>query len=52
MRDYTKINVWKAADDLTVAVYQLTWEFPQEEVYSLTRQLRRAAYSVTVNPVK
>jgi len=49
MRDYTKINAWKAADDLTVAIYQLTQVFPHEEVYSLTRQLRRAAYSVPSN---
>ena len=49
MRDYTKINAWKAADDLTVAVYQFTRGFPEKEVYSLTRQLRRAAYSVPSN---
>ena len=49
MRDYTKINAWKAADDLTVAVYELTRNYPREEIYGLTNQLRRAAYSVPGN---
>jgi four helix bundle protein len=49
MRDYTKIEAWKLADDLTVEVYQMTRSFPKEELYSLTNQLRRAAYSVPAN---
>jgi four helix bundle protein len=49
MRDYTKINAWKLADDLTVAVYQCTRSFPREELYGLTSQIRRAAYSVPAN---
>jgi 23S rRNA-intervening sequence protein len=46
MRDYTKIDAWKLADDLTVAIYERTRTFPREEVYGLTSQLRRASYSV------
>lgn len=49
MRDYTKIEAWKLADDLTVAIYEITRAFPKEELYSLTNQLRRAAYSVPAN---
>jgi four helix bundle protein len=49
MRDYTKIEAWKLADDLTVAVYGRTQSFPKEEVYGLTSQLRRASYSVPAN---
>jgi four helix bundle protein len=37
------------ADDMTVAVYKATREFPREEIYGLTSQLRRAAYSVAAN---
>jgi hypothetical protein len=33
MRDYTKIEAWKLADDLTVAVYQATQSFPREEIW-------------------
>lgn len=49
MRDYTKIEAWKLADDLTVAIYECTRSFPKQELYGLTSQLRRAAYSVPAN---
>src|SRR5512136_3339434 len=52
MRDYTKIDAWKLADDLTVAVYERTRSFPREELYGLTSQLRRAAVSVPANIVE
>ncbi|MBM3861377.1 MAG: four helix bundle protein [Verrucomicrobia bacterium] len=52
MRDYTKILAWQKADDLTVAVYQATRSFPKDELYALTSQLRRAAYSVPANIVE
>jgi S23 ribosomal protein. len=52
MRDYTKIQAWKLADDLTVAVYEATRAFPREEIYGLTSQLRRASYSVPANIVE
>ena len=52
MRDYTKIQAWKLADDLTVAIYQATQSFPREEIYGLTSQLRRASYSVPANIVE
>lgn len=52
MRDYTKILAWQKADDLTVAVYAATKSFPREEVYALTSQIRRAAYSVPGNIVE
>src|ERR1051326_4648611 len=49
MRDYTKIEAWKLADDLTVKIYERSRSFPREEIYGLTSQLRRAAYSVPAN---
>ena len=49
MRDYTKIVAWQKADDLTVAIYDATRGFPKDEVYALTSQLRRAAYSAPSN---
>jgi four helix bundle protein len=52
MRDYTKIEAWKLADDLTVAVYEQTRLFPKDEVYGLTSQIRRASYSVPANIVE
>ena len=52
MRDYTKIIAWQKADDLTVAVYEVTRGFPKDEMYGLTSQLRRACYSVPANIVE
>lgn len=52
MRDYTKIAAWKKADDLTVAIYETTKLFPKEELYCLTNQMRRSAYSVPANIVE
>ena len=49
MRDYRNIVAWQKADDLTVAVYEATKTFPKDEVYSLTSQIRRAAYSIPAN---
>jgi four helix bundle protein len=52
MRDYTKIEAWRLADDLTVAVYERTRSFPREEIYGLTSQMRRAAFSIPANIVE
>ncbi len=52
MRDYTKIEARKRSDVLTVAIYERTRTFPKEEIYGLTAQLRRAAYSVPANIVE
>ena len=43
------LNVWRHAHQLTLQVYELTQEFPPEERYGLTSQMRRAAVSVPAN---
>ena len=52
MRDFTKIEAWKLADDHAVAIYEHTKSFPKEEMYGLTSQMRRASYSVPANIVE
>ena len=55
MRNYTKIEAWKPADDLAVEVYSITRSFPKEELHGLTSQIPRSAASVPANiacPVK
>lgn len=49
MRNYNNILAWQKSDDLAVAIYEATRFFPKEEVYALTSQIRRAAYSVPAN---
>ena len=46
---FRDLVVWQRAMELTVAVYQLTQNFPREEMYGLTRQIRRSAISVPSN---
>ena len=46
---FRDLVVWQRAMQLTVAIYRLTQEFPREEMYGLTSQIRRAAISVPSN---
>jgi len=46
---YSELIVWQKAMDLVEAVYALTKNFPSEEVYGLTSQIRRAAISMPSN---
>ena len=48
-RDFRKIKAWQLADDLVLRVYQLSRQFPAEELYGLVSQLRRAVASVPAN---
>jgi len=41
--------VWQRAIELTAAIYEFTRDFPREELYALTNQLRRAAVSIPSN---
>ncbi len=49
MQDFHKLQVWTKAHALTLQVYRQTREFPREELYGLTMQMRRAAASVPTN---
>lgn len=49
VKSYKDLIVWQKSMDLVEMVYQVTKEFPKEELYGLTNQLRRAAVSVPSN---
>jgi four helix bundle protein len=49
MKDFRKLKVWEKAHNLTLSVYQLTAEFPKEEMYGLTSQIRRSCASIPTN---
>jgi four helix bundle protein len=49
MQDFTKLTVWQKAHSFTVNLYQITANFPSEERYGLTNQIRRASVSVESN---
>jgi four helix bundle protein len=41
--------VWQKAHELTLAVYRVKRDFPRDEVYGLTAQLRRSSSSIPAN---
>ncbi len=51
-RDYRKITAFQKADELAVKVYEATRDWPAEERYGLTSQVRRAVVSAAANIVE
>jgi four helix bundle protein len=49
MRNYRDLQIWTKAHNPTLELYKLSRQFPKEEVYGLTSQLRRAASSIGAN---
>jgi four helix bundle protein len=49
LRNYKDLIVWQKAMDLVSDAYRVTANFPREEIYGLTNQLRRSAVSVPSN---
>ncbi len=49
MRDFKKLKRWRRSHDLTLRIYELTSQFPREEIYGLTSQIRRASASIPTN---
>ena len=49
MKDFKKLKVWQKAHRITLAVYKATQNFPKEELYGLTSQIRRASSSIPAN---
>jgi four helix bundle protein len=46
---FEKLKVWGIALELTNSIDQLTKQFPKEELYVLTSQIKRAADSIALN---
>ena len=49
MRPHENLEVWKKSIEFVVAIYKATDNFPKEEKFGLTSQLRRAAVSIPAN---
>ena len=49
MQNYKELKVWTKAHQLTLRVYQVSKNYPKDELYSLTNQLRRASSSIPAN---
>ncbi|HEX5490197.1 MAG TPA: four helix bundle protein [Candidatus Udaeobacter sp.] len=49
MFNFEKLDVWQEAIQFADLVYTLTGNFPAEERFGLTNQMRRAAVSISSN---
>ena len=49
MRNYRDLQVWEKAHRLALAIYRGTQDFPKEERFGLTSQVRRSAASIAAN---
>lgn len=50
MRDFKNYDVWRKAHALVLYIYQdVLDKLPKEQQYEISRQLRRASYSIPMN---
>jgi four helix bundle protein len=49
LKNYKELKVWQKAYQLCLEIYRITKEFPKDEKYGLTSQIRRAAVSIPSN---
>lgn len=46
---FEKLDVWQKSKSFSVLIYKVTREFPQEDKFGITNQLRRASVSIASN---
>ena len=49
IRTLKDLDAWKIGHIFVIEIYEISKNFPKEEIFGLTNQLRRAAVSVTSN---
>lgn len=49
IRCFKDLDAWKEGHKLVIEIYKITKNFPKEEMFGLTNQLKRTAVSVTSN---
>jgi four helix bundle protein len=49
MMPYERLEAWNACHRLAIATYRATQSYPKGELYGLTSQMRRAAFSAAAN---
>ena len=51
-RNWDELIIWQESHNLVQEIYKLTKNFPKEELYNLTSQIRRAVTSIPTNIVE
>ena len=49
MKNFKNLKVWQSGVDLVVDIYKSIENFPKDEVYGLTGQIKRSAISIPSN---
>ncbi|HKI78392.1 MAG TPA: four helix bundle protein [Ignavibacteriaceae bacterium] len=49
MKTHKDLKVWSKSIEIVTSVYKLTKNFPREELYGITSQIRRSAVSIPSN---
>lgn len=49
MSNHKDLDAWKLSIELVTEIYKKTKDFPKEELYGLTSQIRRCAVSIPSN---
>lgn len=49
IKSFTDLKAWQEAHRLVLMVYKTTKQFPKEELFGLTNQMRRSSVSISSN---
>ncbi len=49
MRNFLNLEIWKKSHLLTLKIYKTTKQFPKDEIFGLTSQMRRSSSSIPTN---
>lgn len=49
IKNFRDLNIWKLGMEIAADIYKETKQFPQQELYGLSSQMRRAAVSIPSN---
>lgn len=49
IKNFYNLEAWKQGHSLVLEIYKITKNFPEEERFGITSQIRRAASSITAN---
>jgi len=47
IKSFADLDAWEGAHKLVIMIYEISKNFPKEEVFGLTNQMRRAVVSIT-----